>query len=236
MLDCSLSPLFDGSLPKAVRPYAGDPKFEVPNPKQILLHAERRQGVSLRALKRFSKRFSALSSARLTGVSQVSYYSGAASAAGTSMQISIGCDHAGFELKKKVKQFLQEADHQVHDEGAFNDEATDYPDFAASVAQTVSEGRSERGILICGTGIGMSITANKLARVRAALCHSVETARLSRQHNDSNVLAIGARVLETDLALAIVAEWLKTDFDGGRHQERLEKIKLLEDKGVTKVE
>ena len=152
------------------------------------------------------------------------------------MQISIGCDHAGFELKERVKQFLQDVDHQVHDEGTFNGASTDYPDFAASVAQTVSEGRSERGILICGTGIGMSIAANKLARVRAAVCHSVETARLSRQHNDSNVLAIGARVLETDLALAIIEEWLKTEFDGGRHQERLDKIKLLEDRRVAKVE
>jgi len=152
------------------------------------------------------------------------------------MQISIGCDHAGFELKERVKRFILDAGHQVQDEGTFNDESTDYPDFAASVAQTVSEGRAERGILICGTGIGMSITANKLARVRAALCHSIETARLSRQHNDSNVLAIGARVLETDLALAMVAEWLKTEFDGGRHQGRLDKITLLEDKGVAKVE
>jgi ribose 5-phosphate isomerase B len=152
------------------------------------------------------------------------------------MQISIGCDHAGFGLKQKVKQFLQETDHQVHDEGTFSSESTDYPDFAASVARTVSEGRSERGILICGTGIGMSIAANKLVRVRAALCHSVETAHLSRQHNDSNVLAMGARLLETDLALAIVAEWLKTEFDGGRHQKRLEKIHLLETKGVTEIE
>ena len=152
------------------------------------------------------------------------------------MQISIGCDHAGFELKERVKRLLHEAHHQVQDEGTFNGDSVDYPDFAASVARTVSEGRSERGILICGTGIGMSITANKLAEVRAALCHSVETARLSRQHNDSNVLAIGARVLETDLALEIVEEWLKAEFDGGHHQERLEKIRLLENKGVSEVE
>ena len=133
------------------------------------------------------------------------------------MQISIGCDHAGFELKERVKQFLEDSEHQIDDAGTFNFESTDYPDFAAAVAQTVSEGRSERGILICGTGIGMSITANKVAGVRAALCHSVETASLSRQHNTSNVLAIGARVLEPELALAIVEEWLQTGFEGGRH-------------------
>ncbi len=150
------------------------------------------------------------------------------------MQISIGCDHAGFELKERVKRLLQDAHYQVQDEGTFNCDSVDYPDFAASVARKVSQGRSQRGILICGTGIGMSITANKLAEVRAALCHSVETARLSRQHNDSNVLAIGARVLETDLALEIVQEWLTTEFDAGRHQERLEKIRLLENKGVSK--
>lgn len=152
------------------------------------------------------------------------------------MQISIGCDHAGFELKERVKQYLKDSDHQIDDQGTFNCESTDYPDFAATVAQTVSEARSERGILICGTGIGMSITANKVAGVRAALCHSVETARLSRQHNDSNVLAIGARVLEPELALAIVEEWLQAQFEGGRHQKRLDKIGLLEDKGVTQVE
>ncbi|MEE8348601.1 MAG: ribose 5-phosphate isomerase B, partial [Acidobacteriota bacterium] len=175
----------------------------------------------------------------LTVVREVSYYSVSASIAGASMQISIGCDHAGFELKEKLKQFLQDTEHQIVDEGTFNGESTDYPDFAASVAQAVSQGRSDRGILVCGTGIGMSIAANKLPRVRAALCHSVETAHLSRQHNDANVLAIGARVLDTDLAVAITSEWLKTEFEGGRHQARLDKIELLEalqDKGVTEVE
>ena len=152
------------------------------------------------------------------------------------MNISIGCDHAGFELKESVKKFLIDTGHMIRDEGTFDKKSTDYPDFAASVARTVSEGQSERGILICGTGIGMSIVANKLARVRAALCHSVETASLSRQHNDSNVLAIGARILETDLALAIVQAWVETKFDGGRHQERIEKIQSLENEGVTKSE
>ena len=152
------------------------------------------------------------------------------------MKVALSSDHRGFGAKSKLKAVLTKANHSIHDFGCDSSKSCDYPDLAIPAAQGVSSGEFDTAILFCGTGIGMSITANKLARVRAALCHSVETARLSRQHNDSNVLAIGARVLETDLALAIVAEWLKTDFDGGRHQERLEKIKLLEDKGVTKVE
>jgi ribose 5-phosphate isomerase B len=146
------------------------------------------------------------------------------------MEISIGCDHAGFELKERVKESLEKASHEVKDEGTFSEDSTDYPDFASRVAQAVSEGRVERGILICGTGIGMSIVANKFNGVRAALCHDLETARLSRQHNDSNVLTLGSRVLEPELALDIVGEWLKTGFDGGRHQRRLEKIAGLEKK------
>ncbi len=146
------------------------------------------------------------------------------------MEISIGCDHAGFDLKEKVKRLLEETSHEVSDEGAFSEESVDYPDFAARVARAVSEGTVERGILICGTGIGMSIVANKFEGVRAALCHNLETAQMSRLHNDSNVLALGSRVLEPEVALNIVREWLQTDFDGGRHQRRLDKIKGLENK------
>jgi ribose 5-phosphate isomerase B len=144
------------------------------------------------------------------------------------MEISIGCDHAGFGLKEKVKQLLEDSPHTVTDRGTFDSNSADYPDFAGQVAQAVSEGRAERGILICGTGIGMSIAANKFTGVRAALCHDLETARMSRQHNDSNVLALGARVLNEDLAQHIVTEWLQTPFDGGRHQRRVDKIAGLE--------
>jgi ribose 5-phosphate isomerase B len=146
------------------------------------------------------------------------------------MEISIGCDHAGFDLKEKVKRLLEETSHEVSDEGAFSEESVDYPDFAARVARAVSEGTVEKGILICGTGIGMSIVANKFEGVRAALCHNLKTAQMSRLHNDSNVLALGSRVLEPEVALNIVREWLQTDFDGGRHQRRLDKIKGLENK------
>ena len=144
------------------------------------------------------------------------------------MEISIGCDHAGFELKERVKQLLEEFAHIVSDLGTFNSNSADYPDFAGQVAEAVSQGKVDRGILICGTGIGMSIAANKFTGVRAALCHDLETARMSRQHNDANILTLGARVLDEDLALQIVAEWLRTQFDGGRHQQRVDKISGLE--------
>lgn len=143
------------------------------------------------------------------------------------MEISIGCDHAGFDLKEQVKRLLEEFSHRVNDEGTFSDESTDYPDFASRVSQAVSKGTVDRGILICGTGIGMSIVANKFEGVRAALCHNIETAQMSRLHNDSNVLALGSRVLDQGVALDIVREWLQTDFSGGRHQKRLDKIKGL---------
>ncbi len=144
------------------------------------------------------------------------------------MRIWIGGDHAGFELKERVKTLLEQRQHQVTDMGTSSGESVDYPDYAAAVAQAVSSGEADRGVLVCGTGIGMSIAANKFANVRAALCHDVETARLSRQHNDANVLAIGSRVLDPELALAIVQEWMTTTFDGGRHSHRLRKIAALE--------
>ncbi len=144
------------------------------------------------------------------------------------MRIWIGGDHAGFELKERVKTLLEQHQHQVTDMGASSSESVDYPDYAAAVARAVSSGEADRGILVCGTGIGMSIAANKFANVRAALCHDVETARMSRQHNNANVLAIGSRVLDPELALAIVQEWTKTTFEGGRHSRRLQKIADLE--------
>ena len=112
--------------------------------------------------------------------------------------------------------------------GTSSAESVDYPDYAAAVAQAVSSGELDRGVLVCGTGIGMSIAANKFTNVRAALCYDVETARLSRQHNDANVLAIGSRVLDPELALTIVQKWMNTTFEGGRHSRRLQKITALE--------
>ena len=150
------------------------------------------------------------------------------------MRISIGSDHAGFELKEKVKKVLEELHHQVHDEGTVSTESVDYPDFAARVAQAVSHTKSDRGILICGSGIGMSITANKVPGVRAAVCHNVEAACLSRRHNDANVLTLGSRLLDHDLSLKMVREWLQTAFEAGRHQKRVQKIVELEERPVSK--
>ncbi len=145
------------------------------------------------------------------------------------MRISIAGDHVGFELKAEVKTLLEQRQHRVTDMGTSSAESVDYPDYAAAVAGAVSAGEADRGVLVCGTGIGMSIAANKFPNVRAALCHDVETARLSRQHNDANVLAIGSRVLDTEKALAIVQEWMDTTFEGGgRHSRRLQKISDLE--------
>lgn len=144
------------------------------------------------------------------------------------MQIWIGADHAGVALKDRIKRMLESDDHEVTDQGPYSDESVDYPDFAASVAQGVSSGNAERGILVCGTGIGMAIAANKISGVRAAVCHDLDTVRLSRRHNQANVLALGARTLEPNLALSMVREWLQVDFEGGRHDRRVRKISSLE--------
>ena len=144
------------------------------------------------------------------------------------MRIWIGGDHAGVNLKEQIRNLLEADQHQVTDVGTRTGESVDYPDFAASVSRGVSSGAAERGILVCGTGIGMAIAANKFAGVRAAVCYNLETARLSRQHNNANVLTLGARTLEPDLAMSIVVEWLQIPFEGGRHNRRVEKISLLE--------
>ncbi len=144
------------------------------------------------------------------------------------MQIWIGADHAGVALKDRIRDMLEADHHEVTDQGAHTDESVDYPDFAASVAQSVSTGNAERGILVCGTGIGMAIAANKFFGVRAAVCHDLETVRLCRQHNHANVLALGARTLEPKLALSMVREWLRVGFEGGRHDRRVRKISSLE--------
>ncbi len=144
------------------------------------------------------------------------------------MKITLASDHAGFDCKSQVLQYLSENQIETTDLGTDGDSSVDYPDYALKVARRISEGLDERGILICGTGIGMSIVANKFPGVRAALCHDLETADASRRHNDANILILGARVLDLDVALSIVALWLKTPFEGGRHQRRLDKLQKIE--------
>lgn len=146
------------------------------------------------------------------------------------MKVAIGADHAGRELKEEIKAFLIFLGHEPVDYGSFNEESVDYPDYGIPVAEAVSTGKVERGLAFCGTGIGMSIVANKFRGVRAALCHDLYTARMSREHNDANVLIIGGRTTDKDLAKDIVREWFQAQFQGGRHLRRLEKIKKLEQK------
>src|SRR5665647_3031050 len=121
----------------------------------------------------------------------------------------------------EIKQFLVSAGHEVHDVGCYSEESVDYPDLADKVCKELIDGRSAYGILICGTGIGMSIAANRYRQIRAALCHEAFTAKMSREHNDANVLCLGARVLGVGVALDIVATWLETKFAGGRHLRRI---------------
>ncbi|MDD5723767.1 MAG: ribose 5-phosphate isomerase B [Syntrophales bacterium] len=141
------------------------------------------------------------------------------------MKIIIGSDHAGFDLKEALKG----AFGGMTDIGTDSTDSVDYPDFAARVARAVSSGEYERGILICGSGVGMSIVANKFPGVRAALCADTETARLSRMHNDANVLVLAGRRTDLKTAIAIVEVWLDTPFEGGRHTRRLNKIRNIEE-------
>ena len=138
------------------------------------------------------------------------------------MNIALGCDHGGFELKQEILQLLEQFGHSVNDVGCYSEQSVDYPAFADKVCAAVAQGTSDRGILICGTGIGMSIAANRNRAIRAALCHEAVTARMSREHNDANVLCLGARVLGVSIALDIVRVWLETEFAGGRHLRRIE--------------
>ncbi len=146
------------------------------------------------------------------------------------MKIGLACDHGGFELKEEIKIFLRSIEVEPVDMGTFTEDSVDYPDFGVLVAEKVSRGELERGILICGTGIGMSIIANKFPGVRAALVNDLYSSRCSREHNDSNILVMGGRLLGRDLAKEIVKVWLETPFAGGRHKRRLEKIEILEKK------
>ena len=140
------------------------------------------------------------------------------------MKIAIASDHGGFELKQHIMPLLTELGHEYTDFGCFDTASMDYPDVAFPAAEAVAGGEYDRGILICGTGIGVSICANKVAGVRCALCGDVLSAKLTRQHNDSNVLAMGGRIIGVETAKAIVTVWLATPFLGGRHERRVAKI------------
>jgi ribose 5-phosphate isomerase B len=144
------------------------------------------------------------------------------------MQIGLACDHGGFELKEELKGFLKSLGVEPIDLGTFNEDSVDYPDFGVLVSEKVSRGELEKGILICGTGIGMSMVANKFPKVRAALVNDLYSSRCSREHNDANILIIGGRIVGKELAKEIVKVWLETPFAGGRHKRRLEKIEALE--------
>jgi ribose 5-phosphate isomerase B len=138
--------------------------------------------------------------------------------------VIIGCDHAAVELKVKIKTFLQERGIRVEDVGTEGTASVDYPDYGRQVASQVADGRFQRGILLCGTGLGMSMVANRFSGVRAALCHDLFGAIMARKHNDANILVLGGRVTGDILALEIVQTWLETPFEGGRHQKRLDQF------------
>ncbi len=144
------------------------------------------------------------------------------------MKIAIGADHAGFLLKQQLREDLEKKGYKVIDEGTNSPESCDYPDYAAAVARAVAGGSADRGILLCGTGVGMSIAANKFAGIRAALGAFPEEVRLARAHNDANVLTLGARFLDAPAAETMIGVFLHTDFEGGRHERRLAKIAALE--------
>jgi ribose 5-phosphate isomerase B len=144
------------------------------------------------------------------------------------LKVAIGADHGGYPLKEEIKQLLDSMQIEYQDFGCDSEESVDYPDFALPVAQKVAAGEFDRGILVCGTGVGMSIAANKIKGVRCALIHDLFSAKATREHNDSNVLAMGARVIGPGLAQEIVKVWLGTEFLGGRHARRIEKVTQIE--------
>lgn len=141
------------------------------------------------------------------------------------LKIAIGSDHGGFELKDKIVKHLKTRGFEVKDFGTFSADSCDYPKIGKEVASNVNSKNADRGILVCGSGIGMSIAANRFKDVRAALCWDLKTAELSRQHNNANVLCLGERVIDNDLAIKMVDLWLKTQFEGGRHQKRVDMLK-----------
>ncbi|MFL6229959.1 MAG: ribose 5-phosphate isomerase B [Pyrinomonadaceae bacterium] len=145
------------------------------------------------------------------------------------MKIAIGSDHAGYEAKARAAQVLASLGAEVSDVGTHGAESVDYPDFGAAVGRAVAAGEADCGVLICGSGIGISIAANKIAGVRAAVCWNEETARLARQHNDANVLCLGARFIVPELAGRMLRAFVETEFEGGRHQQRVDKLTKLDE-------
>lgn len=144
------------------------------------------------------------------------------------MKMALGCDHRGFELKQKIIPFLAEAGYEYEDFGCYDTSPVDYPDITEKVCKEIVSGRFERGVLVCSTGVGMGIAANKIRGIRAALCSDIFSAIRSRRHNDANVLVLGGDVIGQGVALEIVRLFLTTEFEGGRHQRRLEKVRQLE--------
>lgn len=145
------------------------------------------------------------------------------------MKIGLGADHGGYELKEEIKRFLEERGISVVDYGTHDTSSVDYPDYGQAVAKGILAGEADAGILCCGSGIGISISANRFHGIRAALCTDPYMAELSRRHNNSNVLALGGRLTGQDMALEIVRVWLETEFDGGRHQRRIDKLDQFEE-------
>lgn len=146
------------------------------------------------------------------------------------MKLALGCDHGGYRLKEEIKKLLEEEGIVYQDFGCYSTEAVDYPDVAQAVGEAVAAGDFDKGIICCGTGIGVSIAANKIPGIRAALCHDTFSAKATREHNDSNVLTMGERVIGFGLARDIVKTWLGAEFAGGRHQRRVDKIAGIEAK------
>ena len=143
-------------------------------------------------------------------------------------RVALGSDHAGFPIKETIRQFLQNSGYAVEDLGTWSEESVDYPDYGRAVGESVANRQNDFGIAVCGSGIGISIAANKVPHVRAALAHDVNTARLAREHNDANVLALGGRIVNGAQAIEMVQVFLSTPFAGGRHARRVEKIELIE--------
>ena len=142
--------------------------------------------------------------------------------------LAIGSDHGGFELKEHIKKYLDEKGVEYKDFGCYDESSVDYPDIAEAVCKSINDGESENGILVCGTGIGISIAANKIDGIRAAHCHDVYSAEMTKRHNNANVICMGGRVIGRELAFKIVDAWLGAEFEGGRHQTRIDKIHNLE--------
>lgn len=146
------------------------------------------------------------------------------------MKIGIGNDHSAVEMKQEITAYLKELGHEVVNYGTDSNESCDYPEYGEKVGRAVVSGEVEKGILICGTGFGISLAANKVKGVRAVVCSEPYTAKLSRMHNDANILAFGARVVGIEMAKMIVNEWLNAEFEGGRHQRRIDMVMAIEDK------